>query len=98
VIARSLNVGQVVAAGHELFVVTDLSTVWVIGDLYEKDFAAVRVGTSAAVRVPTSEASAIRGRVAYIDPRVDRRRERRRCVSRCRTAASCGSACSQKSR
>jgi membrane fusion protein, heavy metal efflux system len=71
VIARSLNVGQVVAAGQELFVVTDLSTVWVIGDLYEKDFAAVRVGTSAAVRVPTSEASAIRGRVAYIDPRVD---------------------------
>jgi len=71
VIARSVNVGQVVAAGQELFVVTDLSTVWVIGDLYEKDFAAVRAGTAATVRVPGAGTSAIRGRVAYIDPRVD---------------------------
>ena len=71
VIARSVNPGQIVAAGQDLFVVTDLSTVWVIGDLYEKDFAAVRVGTAATVRVPHAGGSAIRGRVAYIDPRVD---------------------------
>src|SRR5437762_1864605 len=36
VIARSVNPGQVVNAGQEFFVVTDLSTVWVIGDLYER--------------------------------------------------------------
>jgi RND family efflux transporter MFP subunit len=71
VIARSVNPGQIVAAGQDLFVVTDLSTVWVIGDLYEKDFAAVRVGTAATVRVPNAGGTAIRGRVAYIDPRVD---------------------------
>ena len=71
VIARSVNAGQVIAAGQELFVVTDLSTVWVIGDLYEKDFAAVRVGTPAAVRMPAGGTHALRGRVAYIDPRVD---------------------------
>jgi RND family efflux transporter MFP subunit len=71
VIARSVNAGQVIAAGQELFVVTDLSTVWVIGDLYEKDFAAVRVGTPAAVGMPAGGTNALRGRVAYIDPRVD---------------------------
>ena len=71
VIARSVNPGQIVAAGQELFAVTDLSTVWVIGDLYEKDFAAVRVGTAATVKAPNAGSSAIRGRVAYIDPRVD---------------------------
>ena len=70
-IARSVNPGQIVAAGQDLFVVTDLSTVWVIGDLYEKDFAAVRVGTAATVRVPNAGGTALRGRVAYIDPRVD---------------------------
>jgi len=70
VIARSANPGQVVTAGQELFVVTDLSTVWVIGDLYEKDFGSVRVGAPAAVSVP-AESWTIRGRVAYIDPRVD---------------------------
>ncbi len=30
-------------------VVTDLSQVWVLGDLYEQDFKAVRVGSEAAL-------------------------------------------------
>lgn len=69
VVARAVNPGQVVSAGQELFVVADLSTVWVIGDLYEKDFASVRTGAEAIVTVPALPP--IRGRVAYIDPRVD---------------------------
>jgi membrane fusion protein, heavy metal efflux system len=69
VVARAVNPGQVVSGGQELFVVADLSTVWVIGDLYEKDFASVRPGTEAIVSVPGMPP--IRGRVAYIDPRVD---------------------------
>lgn len=72
VVARTVNPGQVVSAGHELFVVTDLSTVWVIGDLYERDFGRVRVGSDAAVSVPSQPgAPPRRGRVTYIDPRVD---------------------------
>src|SRR5947209_12208919 len=71
VIARGVNPGQVVSAGQELFTVTDLSTVWAIGDLYEKDFPAVRVGSDATVTVPVSTGAPLRGRVAYIDPRVD---------------------------
>ena len=71
VIARAVNQGQVVAAGQELFTVTDLSTVWVIGDLYEKDFGNVRVGSSATVRISTEPNAALHGRVGYIDPRVD---------------------------
>ncbi len=71
VIARAVNPGQVVGAGQELFVVTDLSSVWVIGDLYEKDFASVRVGTGATVTIPSAPNAPLRGRVAYIDPRVE---------------------------
>jgi RND family efflux transporter MFP subunit len=71
VIARSVNSGQVVNAGQELFVVTDLGTVWVIGDLYERDFAAVRVGSEATVGIPSTPDRTLRGKVAYIDPRVD---------------------------
>jgi RND family efflux transporter MFP subunit len=71
VIGRGVNQGQVVAAGQELFTVTDLSTVWVIGDLYEKDFPSVRVGTSATVTIAAAPNTVIHGRVAYIDPRVD---------------------------
>jgi membrane fusion protein, heavy metal efflux system len=69
VIARSINPGQVLAVGQEMFVVADLSTVWVIGDLYEKDFASVRVGSEATVNVPPAGRQ-VRGRVSYIDPRV----------------------------
>lgn len=69
VIARGVNQGQVLQAGQELFVVADLSSVWVIADLYEKDFAAVRVGTHAVITV--AGLPRVRGRVAYIDPRVD---------------------------
>ena len=61
VIARGVNPGQVVSAGQELFTVTDLSTVWVIGDLYEKDFAAVRVGSGATVTVPATPGLPLRG-------------------------------------
>ena len=71
VIARTVNAGQVVGAGQELFTVTDLRTVWVIGDLYEKDFASVRVGSEATIVVPAVPGEALHGRVTYIDPRVD---------------------------
>jgi len=71
VIARSVNPGQVVGAAQELFVVTDLRTVWVIGDLYEKDFASIKVGSPATIAIPSRPGAILSGRVAYIDPRVD---------------------------
>jgi RND family efflux transporter MFP subunit len=71
VITRSVNPGQVITAGQELFVVTDLSTVWAIGDLYERDFSRVRVGSPAAITIPSTRDRILKGRVAYIDPRVD---------------------------
>jgi RND family efflux transporter MFP subunit len=69
--ARSANQGQVVGLGQELFVVTDLSSVWVVGDLYEQDFAAVRVGSAARITSGAYTELALQGKVSYIDPRVD---------------------------
>lgn len=71
VITRMVNPGQVVMQGQELFVVADLSTVWVIGDLYEKDTGEVRVGTETVVTLPATPSRRLTGRVTYIDPRVD---------------------------
>jgi len=71
VITRSVNPGQVVGAAQELFVVTDLRTVWVIGDLYERDFASVSVGSPATIAIPARPKAVLSGRVSYIDPRVD---------------------------
>lgn len=71
VTARTANLGQVVGMGQEMFVVTDLSEVWAVGDLYEQDFAAVRVGSAATVSTPAYPGLTLRGLVAYIDPRVE---------------------------
>src|SRR6266436_6000601 len=68
---RTANLGQVVSMGQELFVVTDLSQVWVIGDLYEQDFQTVHVGSDATMTTPAYPGLTLHGRVSYIDPRVD---------------------------
>jgi RND family efflux transporter MFP subunit len=68
---RSANLGQVVGMGEALFVVTDLSEVWVVGDLYEQDFQTVRVGSEATFTTPAYPDLALNGRVTYVDPRVD---------------------------
>lgn len=69
--SRMANLGQVVSMGQELFVVTDLSQVWVIGDLYEPDVPLVSIGSSAVMTSPAAPGLTLHGRVSYIDPRLD---------------------------
>ncbi len=71
VISRSVNIGEVVMEGKELFRVADLSSVWVMGQVYENDFALVRVGARATITTPAYTGKTFTGRVSYIDPRVD---------------------------
>src|SRR5713226_5951715 len=47
--SRTVNPGEVIEANKELMRVTDLSTVWVVGQLYEKDLATIRVGSGANI-------------------------------------------------
>lgn len=68
---RIANVGLNVDPATKLFTVIDLSTVWIVADVYEKDFSRVRVGSEAVVATPAYQDLALRGHVSYIDPRVD---------------------------
>ena len=70
VTARNANVGLNVDPSMALVTVADLSEVWVVGEVYERDFPAVAVGTSATVTFPAYPELQIAGRVAYIDPQV----------------------------
>lgn len=70
VTARLANVGLNVDQATELFTVVDLSTVWVVADLYEKDFARVWVGSPATVTTQAYPDLVVEGRVSYIDPQV----------------------------
>ena len=71
VITRSVNPGEVIEANKELMRVTDLSSVWVVGQVYEKDLGRVVVGSGASVTSDTYPGRVFRGRVSYVDPRVD---------------------------
>ncbi len=71
VLARVANLGLVVNKAQELFTVADLSTVWVMASLNEKDFAPVQVGSAARITAPAYAGRVWNGRVTYIDPQVD---------------------------
>jgi hypothetical protein len=67
---RDANVGANVDPGTKLLTIVDLSSVWVVGNLYERDFAAVRVGSRATVTTTAYPDLVARGTVSYIDPQV----------------------------
>jgi membrane fusion protein, heavy metal efflux system len=67
---RGANVGLNVDTATKLFTVVDLSTVWIVADLYEKDFSRVRVGSEAAITTSARPDMTLRGHVSYIDPQV----------------------------
>lgn len=71
VTSRTVNPGEVIEANKELMRVTDLSTVWVVGQVYEKDLATVRVGSGANVSSDAYPGRVFRGRVSYVDPKID---------------------------
>lgn len=71
IINRNVNVGEIISSGKELFRLADLSVVWVIGQLYEQDFAAARMGASVVITTPAYPQRTFTGRVAYVDPRIE---------------------------
>ena len=69
VVERGANAGLNVEVGMPIFTIADLSSVWVVGELYEQDFARVRLGTKALVTIPGAP-EPVQGAVSYIDPQV----------------------------
>jgi membrane fusion protein, heavy metal efflux system len=71
VIARNANPGEVIEANKEVLKIADLSSVWVIGQVFEKDLASVRVGSGASITSQAYPGRVFRGRVSYVDPNLD---------------------------
>ena len=71
VLERQANLGLNVDPSMPLFTIVDLSTVWAIGDLYERDFPRVRVGSEATITTTAYPGLALGGRVTYIDPQLN---------------------------
>ncbi|MFL6254387.1 MAG: efflux RND transporter periplasmic adaptor subunit, partial [Pyrinomonadaceae bacterium] len=71
VISRAANPGEVVEANKEIMRVADLSNVWVVGQVFERDLARVRTGSGASVTSEAYPGRIWRGRVTYVDPQLD---------------------------
>jgi len=67
---RSINTGANIDASTELFTVADLSTVWIIANVYERDLGRVKVGTVASLTAPVVRGREWSGRVSYVDPQL----------------------------
>ena len=71
VISRTVNAGEVIEATKEVMRIADLSSIWVIAQVYEKDLARVRVGSGASMTSAAYPGRVFRGRVSYVDPSLD---------------------------
>lgn len=71
VLEKTITQGEMVNSEKTLFTVADLSTLWVVIDIYEKDISRIRLGTGVKVSVTAFPDKTFRGKVAYIADVVD---------------------------
>jgi cobalt-zinc-cadmium efflux system membrane fusion protein len=77
IVERNISPGQVVAYGQSdtplnLFVIADLSSMWVLADLYEPDVPKVHLGQPVSVTLPCCPGDRYRGSVVNIGDAIDK--------------------------
>jgi cobalt-zinc-cadmium efflux system membrane fusion protein len=71
VVERLVAPGQVVQAGQtQAFTISDLSTVWVLANVYQTDLAFVQSGEDVVVQTDAYPGS-FHGRISYVSPALD---------------------------
>ena len=68
VLEKNVLAGQKIMGGEPLYKVADLSTVWLEGEVFEQDLAAVRVGQTVHTTLEALPGTQWTGRIAYIYP------------------------------
>jgi Cu(I)/Ag(I) efflux system membrane fusion protein len=71
VIAKQVVQGQSITSGQLLYIIADLSAVWIDVQVRETDAAAIQTGTAADIQVTGLPGHALKGRVAYVYPTLD---------------------------
>ena len=71
VVDRTFSAGQLLAAGAtQCFTLSDMSSVWILVNVYQNDVAYVHVGDPVAIR-NESYPDVVRGKIEYISPALD---------------------------
>lgn len=73
VIAKHVTVGESVDASRPVYRLADLSTVWVIASVYEKDFSRIRKGQHAVVSARAYPGRTFDGLLTWVSDTIDER-------------------------
>jgi len=71
VLQRLVSPGVVVTSANDLFVVSDLTTLWVIAEVPERNLSALRIGRPVEITVQAYEDRSFPGRIALIGTSLD---------------------------
>lgn len=71
VIEKLAEEGKYLTAGEPIYRIANLSTVWLMLELYPEDASRIRFGQVVAAELTSLPGQTLTGRVAFIDPRVD---------------------------
>jgi len=72
VVSKPIFVGMQVTPGMTLYTIADLSTVWVMADVYEYEIGSVRIGDRVTMTLPAYPGRTFTGSVMYINPFVEK--------------------------
>lgn len=70
ILQRKATIGEAIEAAETLFVVADLSQVWLVADVPEQSAAVLRVGASVEAEIPSLPNERIAGTVSFVSPLV----------------------------
>jgi multidrug efflux pump subunit AcrA (membrane-fusion protein) len=71
VLEKKVIQGQYVTEGQDLYLLADLSRLWLSAKVYEQELGGIKVGQLAVVRFPAFPGRENRGRIRFIDPVLD---------------------------
>ncbi len=71
VVEQHITIGELIEPNESPYTIADLTTVWALLDIYEKDLALVSVGDSAEMTVEAYPGAAFRGQVTYLSSLLD---------------------------
>jgi cobalt-zinc-cadmium efflux system membrane fusion protein len=71
VIERKVNLGQVVQPADELFIVADLSHVWAVAEVPERQADLIQKGQEVTIEIPALQGRQFTGRLIYVGDTVD---------------------------
>ena len=71
VVERMVEAGKYVKTGSPILKIADLSTVWMMLEMYPEDASSLRIGQQVSTNIQSQPGQSFQGKIAFIEPIVD---------------------------